>query len=60
MTGLLVGIYVLFNKFSLTFVPKGPIDKNPVLVQIMAWHWIGDKQLSELMLTQSTAECMQH
>ena len=25
------------------FVPKGPIDNNPALVEIMAWRWIGDK-----------------
>ena len=28
---------------SLKFLPKGPIDKNPALVQIIAWHRIGDK-----------------
>ena len=25
-------------KISLKFVPKGPINNNPALVQIMAWH----------------------
>ena len=29
------------------FVPKGPISNIPALVQIMAWHRIGDKPLSE-------------
>ena len=29
------------------FVPKGPIDNIPVLVQIMAWCRPGDKPLSE-------------
>ena len=37
-------------KISLKFVHKGPINKIPALVQIMAWHRIGDKPLSELML----------
>ena len=32
----------VFN-ISLKFVPTGPIDNNPALVQIMAWHRIGDK-----------------
>ena len=26
-------------QISLKFVPKGPIDNKPALVQIMAWHW---------------------
>ena len=38
-------------KISLKFVPRGPID-NPALVSIMAWRRIGDKPLSEPMLTQ--------
>ena len=29
-------------KISLKFVPKGPINNIPVLVQIMAWHRVGD------------------
>ena len=37
-------------KISLKFVPKGPIDNNPALVQIMAWRQIGHKPLSEAML----------
>ena len=34
-------------KISLKFVPKGPINNNPALVQIMAWRRPGDKPLSE-------------
>ena len=34
-------------KISLKFVPKGPINNIPVLVQIMAWRRPGDKPLSE-------------
>ena len=37
-------------KISLKFVPKGPINNNPALVQIMAWRRPGDKPLSELMM----------
>ena len=37
-------------KFSLNLIPKGPIDNNPALVQLMAWHRAGDKPLSEPML----------
>ena len=30
--------FCILIKISLKFVPKGPIDNNPALVQIMAWH----------------------
>ena len=32
------------------FVPKGPINNIPALVQIMAWRRSGDKPLSESMM----------
>ena len=35
---------------SLKFVPKGPINNIPALVQIMAWRRAGDKPLSEPMM----------
>ena len=48
---------ILFNEnvwisiqISLRFVPKGPINNIPALVQIMAWRRPGDKPLSEPML----------
>ena len=37
-------------KISLKFVPKGPINNIPALVQIMAWRRLGDKPLSEPMM----------
>ena len=37
-------------KISLTFVPKGPINNIPTLVQVMAWRRPGDKPLSEPMM----------
>ena len=37
-------------KISLKFVPTGPINNNPALVQIMAWRRSGDKPLSEPMI----------
>ena len=37
-------------KISLKFIPKGPINNIPALVQIMAWCRPGDKPLSELMV----------
>ena len=37
-------------KISLKFVPKGPINNIPALVQIMAWRRPGDKPLSEAMM----------
>ena len=35
---------------SLKFVPKGPINNIPALVQIMAWRRPGDKPLSDPMM----------
>ena len=40
------------NKISLKFVPKGPINNNPALVQVMAWRRPGDKPLSEPMMVR--------
>ena len=37
-------------KISLKFVPKGPINNNPALVQIMAWRRSDEKPLSEPMM----------
>ena len=42
-------------KISLTFVPKGPIDNIPSLVQTMAWRRPGDKPLSEPMMVRLPA-----
>ena len=44
---------------SLKFVPEGPIDNIPALVQIMAWRRPGDKPLSEpMMLSLLTHICV--
>ena len=45
---------------QLKFVPKGPIDNNSALSQVMAWRRTGDKPLSEPMLTQFTDADMRH
>ena len=46
-------------KISLKFVPKGPINKIPALVQIMAWLRPGDKPLSEpMMISLPTHICV--
>ena len=39
-------------KFSLKFVPQGPINNIPALVQIMAWRRPGDKPLSGPMMVR--------
>ena len=39
-------------KISLKFVPKGPINNIPALVQIMAWRRPGDKPLSETVMVR--------
>ena len=46
-------------KISLKFVPNGPINIIPSLVQIMAWRRLGDKPLSEpMMVSLSTHICI--
>ena len=46
-------------KISLKFVPKGPINNNPALVQIMAWRRSGDEPLSEpVMVSLLTHICV--
>ena len=46
-------------QISLKFVPKGPINKIPALLQIMAWRHPGDKPLSEAMLVNLlTQKCV--
>ena len=47
-------------KISLKFVPKGPINNIPTLVQIMAWCQICDKPLSEPMMACFTDAYMCH
>ena len=37
-------------KISLKFLPKGPNENNPVLVQVMAWCLCSAKPLSEPMI----------
>ena len=39
-------------KSSLKFVPQGPINNIPALLQIMAWHRPGDKLLSAPMMVR--------
>ena len=39
-------------KISLRFVPRGPINNIPTLVQVMAWRRPGDKPLSEPMVVR--------
>ena len=46
-------------KISLEFVPKGPINNIPAMVQIMAWRRPGDKPLSEpLVVSLPTHICV--
>ena len=52
--------FCILIEISLKFVPKGPIDNNPALVQIMAWCRIGDKPLSQPMMNRFTDAYMWH
>ena len=52
--------FCIFIKISLKYVPKGPMDNNPALVQIMVWRRIGDRPLSEPMLNRFIDAYMRH
>ena len=41
----------ILTQISMEFIPKGPIINFATLVQIITWHWTGDKQLPETMMT---------
>ena len=45
-------MYEFRLKISLKFVPQGPINNIPALVQIMAWRRPGDKPLSGPMMVK--------
>ena len=47
-------------KISLKFVTRNRIDNKPALVQVIAWCRIGNKPLSEPMLTRFTDAYMRH
>ena len=48
-------------EFRLKFVPRGPINNIPALVQIMAWRRLGDESLSESMMVRlPTHICVTH
>ena len=44
-------VWISFD-ISLKFVPRGPINNIPTLVQVMAWRQPGDKPLSEPMMVR--------
>ena len=52
-------IWISIN-ILLKFIPKGPINDIPALVQVMAWSQSGDKPLSEPMMTYLTDPYMHH
>ena len=51
------GKFCILIKISIKFVPKGATDNNPALVQIMTWHQIINKPLSEPILYSLTYIC---
>ena len=54
-----IKIFRISIKISLKFVPKGPINYNPALVQIIARRRSGDKPLSEpMMVSLLTHKCV--
>ena len=52
--------FCILIKISLKVIPMGPIDNKPASVYTMVWRRIGDKPLSEPVLTQCTDAYMRH
>ena len=46
--------FCISTRIAPKFVPKGPNDNKPALVQVMAWRRSGEKRLSEPMLVYFT------
>ena len=53
-------IYEMSIKFSLKYVPSGPINNIPALVETISWRRLGDKRLSEPMMAWFTGAYMCH
>ena len=52
--------FCILTQITPKFVPMGPIENRPALVQVMALCQTGDKPLPELMLTRFTDAYMWH
>ena len=52
--------FCILIRIPTNFVSKGIIDNTAALVKLMAWRRIGDKPLSEPMLTQFIDVDMRH
>ena len=52
--GIFLKIFEFWLKFHWSLFPIGIIDSKSILVQVMAWHHVGTKPLSEPMITQFT------
>ena len=52
--------YRIAIQISVKYVPRGPIDNKPVLIQVMAWCRTGNKPLLEPMMTQFIDAYMRH
>ena len=47
-------------QISMKYAPRGLVDNDPALVQVMAWRRTGDKPLPEPMITKFNDVYMQH
>ena len=56
----IIGKFCISSRIPLKFVPMGPIDNRPALVQVMAWRLFGVKPLPEPKLTQFTDSYIRH
>ena len=47
-------------QISLKFVPRSQVENTPAVLQVMAWHWTGNKPLHETNMTQFTDAYVQY
>ena len=47
-------------KIILNLVPKGSMNNKPALVQMITWHWTGNKPLSEITMVWFADAYMNH
>ena len=46
-------IITIWFKFHRFFFPVGQVDNMGALIQVMAWHWLANKSLSEPVMSRS-------
>ena len=46
-------VWIMIN-ISLKFISNGPVNEKAALIDVITWHWTGDKPLPKPMMIQFT------